>query len=336
MTRASSMLLAAICVAALARAASAHEVRPGYLEISEGAEGRWEVLWKRPIAGERALYLRVILGDADLEGLPGRITQVPGAILREWSLEAPSPSLAGQRLLIDGLAGSMTDVLVRVRFADGATVTRLLLPHAASWEIAREGSGPVGAGGFLRLGVEHILYGIDHLLFVLGLFLIVRSPRALLLTVTAFTLAHSITLAAAALGYVRVPVPPVEATIALSILFLGPEIVRSRRGGSSFTLRHPWVVAFAFGLLHGFGFAGGLNILGLPAPEIPLALLLFNVGVEGGQVAFVLALVVLARALRTATIRWPRWAALAPAYAVGTLGAFWTIERSLLVIAGAG
>jgi hypothetical protein len=150
-------------------------------------------------------------------------------------------------------------------------------------------------------------------------------------TITSFTLAHSITLAIATLGYAAAPLPPLNAAIALSILFLGPEIVRVWRGETSFTIRHPWVVAFAFGLLHGFGFASGLTTMGLPRAEIPLALLLFNVGVEAGQIAFVVLVLLLERSFRTLEIRWPRFATALPGYVVGTLGAYWTIQRTLLL-----
>jgi hydrogenase/urease accessory protein HupE len=184
-----------------------------------------------------------------------------------------------------------------------------------------------GAWAYLHLGIEHILLGVDHLLFVLGLLLIVGQRWMLVKTITAFTLAHSITLAVATLGVAHVPAAPLNASIALSILFLGPEIVRCWRGETSFTIRHPWVVAFAFGLLHGFGFASGLAQLGLPSEEIPLALLLFNVGVEIGQIGFVIGMLLLARSFRLTQLHWPKLMERLPGYAVGTLGAFWTIQR---------
>jgi hydrogenase/urease accessory protein HupE len=187
---------------------------------------------------------------------------------------------------------------------------------------------------YVQLGFQHILLGVDHLLFVLGLLLIVANRWMLVKTITSFTVAHSITLAIATFGYASAPLPPLNAAIALSILFLGPEIVRVWRGGTSFTIRHPWVVAFAFGLLHGFGFASGLTAMGLPKAEIPLALLLFNVGVEIGQVAFVVLVVLLERAFRTLEISWPRWAQALPGYVVGSLGAYWTIQRTLVLIGG--
>ena len=186
--------------------------------------------------------------------------------------------------------------------------------------------------GFLKLGVEHIWLGIDHLLFVFGLLLLVKSRWMLLKTVTAFTVAHSITLALATLGYAHLPGPPLNAAIAFSILILGIEIVRSRSGKTGITILHPWIVAFAFGLLHGFGFASGLSALGLPAADIPLALVMFNVGVEIGQVSFVLLILLLERSFRQLEIHWPRWVQALPGYTVGSLGAFWTIQRTAMLL----
>src|SRR5580693_29080 len=186
--------------------------------------------------------------------------------------------------------------------------------------------------GFLNLGVEHIWLGVDHLLFVFGLLLLVKSRWMLLKTVTAFTVAHSITLALATLGYAHLPGPPLNAAIALSILILGVEVIRSRSGETTLTIRHPWVVAFAFGLLHGFGFASGLSVLGLPAGDIPSALVMFNFGVEIGQVSFVLLILLLDRSFRQLEIRWPHWVQVLPGYTVGSLGAFWTIQRAAMLL----
>ena len=189
--------------------------------------------------------------------------------------------------------------------------------------------------GYIVHGIRHISLGADHLLFLLGLLLIVKDRWMLIKTVSAFTVAHSITLALATLGYANAPVVPLNAAIALSILFLGPEIVRVWRGETSFTIRHPWVVAFAFGLLHGFGFASALTSAGLPRAELPLALLSFNVGVEIGQLGFVLLILLLERAFRILEIRWPRWVQAVPGYTVGSLGAFWTVQRIFILLGGA-
>jgi hydrogenase/urease accessory protein HupE len=234
---------------------------------------------------------------------------------------------------IDGLEASITDALVRIQTGDGRTQTRLLKPSSPSFVVPEARSAGGIAVEYIVLGTDHILRGVDHLLFVLGLLLIVRDRWMLFKTITSFTVAHSATIAAATLGYASVPVPPLNAVIALSILFLGPEIVRSWRGQTSLTIRHPWLVAFAFGLLHGFGFASGLTELGLPRSEIPLALLLFNVGVELGQIGFVVLIFALDKSFRILEIIWPRWAELVPGYAVGSLGAFWTIERTMTMIA---
>jgi hydrogenase/urease accessory protein HupE len=188
------------------------------------------------------------------------------------------------------------------------------------------------AATYLRLGTDHILTGIDHLLFVLGLVLIVGSRWTLFKTITAFTVAHSITLAVATLGYASAPLPPLNAAIALSILFLGPEIVRVWRDETSLTIRYPWVVAFVFGLLHGFGFASGLKATGLPQTDIAWALLLFNLGVEIGQLFFVFLILGLAWSYHQLEIHWPRWALALPGYTVGTLGAYWAIQRTAILL----
>ncbi|HTX53585.1 MAG TPA: HupE/UreJ family protein [Candidatus Baltobacteraceae bacterium] len=186
---------------------------------------------------------------------------------------------------------------------------------------------------FLQMGIEHILTGVDHLVFVFGVLSIMGNRWTLLKTITAFTAAHSITLAVATLGWASAPAPPLNAAIALSILFLAPEMVRVRRGQTSLAILHPWIVAFAFGLLHGFGFASGLTTLGLPRSELPLLLLQFNLGVEVGQLLFVAIILLLVHSFRLLEIRWPQWAQLTPAYVVGSLGAFWTIQRTVTLLA---
>ena len=256
-----------------------------------------------------------------------------GAYVARATLEC-ADGISGETVEIAGLETTMTDVLVRIYYADGQQETHLVQPNHPSAVIG----GPSGTlervVAYTRLGIQHIALGIDHLLFVLGLLLIVSSPMMLLKTVTSFTLAHSITLGIATLGFASVPELPLNAVIALSILFLGPEIVRVWRGETSLTIRNPWVVAFVFGLLHGFGFASGLTAMGLPQNEIPLALLFFNVGVELGQLAFVFLVLGLARSFRVLEIQWPRWVELAPGYAVGSLGALWFIERTVMMFGG--
>jgi hydrogenase/urease accessory protein HupE len=204
------------------------------------------------------------------------------------------------------------------------------LPAAPSNTLASSKSNASFA--FLNLGIEHIWLGVDHLLFVFGLLILVRSRWMLLKTITSFTVAHSITLGLATFGYAHLPGPLLNAAIALSILILGVEIVRSGRGKTSVTILYPWIVAFAFGLLHGFGFASGLSALGLPVADIPVALVMFNLGVEIGQVSFVLLILLLERSFHQLEIRWPRWVQALPGYTVGSLGAFWTIQRGAMLL----
>jgi hypothetical protein len=318
--------LAVACAAWLSLPLAAHESRPGYLELREVAPERYELLWKQPARGDMVLALDPVL-PPNCEAAGASSDELTGAaLLRRATLTCPG-GLAGGTIAIAGLEATLTDVLVRIDHASGVEETRLLQPAAPSFTVRGTPGTWERVASYLRLGIEHILLGVDHLLFVLGLLLIVERRSMLVKTITSFTVAHSITLAVATLGWASAPAEPLAAAIALSILFLGPEVVRKWRGETSFTIRHPWVVAFAFGLLHGFGFAAGLTEMGLPPREIPLALLLFNVGVEIGQLLFVALVLLLARSFRVLEIRWRRWAELLPGYAVGVLGAFWTIQR---------
>ena len=321
-------IVAAILLFLAGVAASAHEVRPAYLELREAGAGEFEVLWKTPMRGDMRLALAPEFSGRTAILTPIASRQTGDAAVQTWRLRAIEP-LRGQSIRVAGLNGTMTDALVRVEFADGATWVRRLTPQEPAAVVPAVASGWSVAGEYLKLGVEHILLGIDHLLFVLALLLIVEGWKRLVATVTAFTLAHSLTLAAAALGFVHVPGRPVEAVIALSIVFVAWEIVRMRRDRAleSITVRAPWIVALAFGLLHGFGFAGALAEIGLPQTHIPLALLFFNLGVEVGQLLFigvVLGVITLSRQFRIAL---PRWTALAPAYAIGSVAMFWVIQR---------
>jgi hydrogenase/urease accessory protein HupE len=317
---------AAIALALLAPFGHAHEVRPAYLELRETAPGVFDVLWKTPMRGELRLALDPEFSGRTSLASPPSARATRDAVVRTWTLSADEP-LRGQSVAIRGLEATLTDALVRIEFADGATWVERLTPQQPAATIPAATTGLAIAGEYFGLGVEHILLGIDHLLFVLALVVLVRNRWQLVSAITAFTVAHSITLALATLGFVRVPQAPVEAVIALSVAFVAAEIVRSRRGHGGFAARAPWTVAFAFGLLHGFGFAGALAEVGLPAANIPVALLFFNLGVEAGQLLFigaVLAAAALARRIRFAT---PRWAGLVPPYAIGSVAMFWVAQR---------
>jgi hydrogenase/urease accessory protein HupE len=319
--------LAFLLLASLAGlAAQADIFRPAYLELRETEPGRYDVLWKVPALGDRRLAARVRLpeGTQNVTEPAGHFEG--GAFLERWRIERAG-GLTGQEIAIDGLIGGVTDVIVRLERADGTSQMERLLPESARFTVtAPAGTGEV-AWSYLVLGVEHILGGIDHLLFVLALLLVVRGARRIVLTVTAFTVAHSITLVAATLGWVRVPGPPVEAIIALSIVFVAAEVVHGLQGRPGLTARAPWVVAFSFGLLHGFGFAGALAEVGLPQKAIPVALLMFNVGVEIGQLIFVAAALAAGAMIARLPVARPAWTNYALPYVIGTVAMFWVIER---------
>ena len=314
-------------LAFVAAVAGAHESRPAYLELRELDAQTYDVRWKVPAQGERLrLALDVAFPAGTVQVGPMHTTYANNAFLQQWRVRRPG-GLDGGRIGIVGLEFTLTDALIRVQRLDGTTqVARAtaaepvvtLEAEPGSWEVVRT---------YLGLGVKHILTGADHLLFILALVILVGLTRRLLWTITAFTVAHSITLAAATLGFVHVPPPPVEASIALSILFLAVEIMHTRTGRPGLTQRAPWIVAFIFGLLHGLGFAGALSEIGLPTHAIPLALLFFNVGVEIGQLLFIAAVLLVMRALAHLPLPRGGWRWKLPVYAIGSVAAFWTVLR---------
>lgn len=310
----------------------AHEVRPALLQITEKADGAYDVVWKQPVVGDMAIRLVPRLSSGVLARTPPRETHTQSYLIKAWQVPKGQP-LDGQTVTVDGLAQTVTDVLVRVDAATGQDVNAVLKPSSPTMVLTL--SGPKGASvpTYLTLGIEHILTGFDHLLFVLGLLLLVGVNRQIIKAVTAFTVAHSITLAIAALGFVKFPTALIEALIALSIVFVASELVPRPGRAPTLTQRYPWVVAFIFGLLHGLGFAGALAQIGLPPGAAPQALFLFNVGVEIGQLAFIAAAVavilILRRVRAQLTWRTDTLARLAPAYLIGSLAAYWLIERTL-------
>ena len=320
-----------LLLSGVAGQACAHESQPGLLQVRQLAGDRYEVLWRAPIYYGAPHPAQVQLPASwQVIGEP-TVRQLPDSALHRSVVRVPGGSIDGSIIRLPGLESTITDVFVRISRLDGSEVSLVLRPTQPYVELRGERPWYVSSGEYLVLGFNHILMGIDHLLFVLGLLIIVGRRRMLIRTITAFTVAHSITLALATLGYASIPTPPLNAAIALSILFLGPEIVRVWRGETSFTIENPWVVAFAFGLLHGFGFASGLSTVGMPKAEIPLALLMFNIGVEIGQIAFVVLMLSIYRALTLLQFRWPHWVEFAPGYVIGALGAYWTIQRTAML-----
>jgi hydrogenase/urease accessory protein HupE len=329
-----ALLILLTLIGGIVRSASSHESQPGTLELRQVATDRYEVTWRAPIYYGQPHPARLELPDLWKTVVEPTERLLADSQLFRRVVTVGEKGVEGSVVRFPGLERTTTDVFVRMNRLDGTTTTAVVRPTKPYAQLRGERTWQTTAGEYIGLGFHHILQGVDHLLFVLGLLLIVKSRRMLLSTVTAFTVSHSITLAVATLGYARAPLPPLNAAIALSILFLGPEVVRSWRGETSLTIRYPWVVAFLFGLLHGFGFASGLSTTGMPKAELPLALLFFNVGVELGQLVFVAMALALERSFRVLEIRWPRAVEALPGYAVGSLGAYWTIQRTVILIGG--
>jgi hypothetical protein len=308
----------------------AHEVRPGYLELRQIDADAYATLWKVPAVGKMRLSIHPLFPENCRP--VGKVISYRGddSYTERLSIACPG-GLNGGTIAIDGLAATMTDVLVRIEFADGTTWTQRLKPSVPAAVIPKTASRLQTAGVYLKLGVEHILTGVDHLLFILALIIITLGGWKLVKTVTAFTISHSITLTAATLGFVHVPQRPVEAVIALSIVFVAAEIVRMRRGIKSITVSAPWMVALSFGLIHGLGFAGGLTDAGLPVAHIPTALLFFSMGVESGHFLFIGVVLSLIALGRRTSLPVPQWAELVPPYAIGAVAMFWVIQRIVVL-----
>lgn len=307
-----------------------HALQPGYLELRLVDTDLYSVLWKKPASSGKPMAISAVLPEKCDQAKPPQTVWDGSAYLARWTARC-ADGIEGGEIRIDGLDRTSTDVLVRFDFADNTVESRRLTPGDSSFTVPAIPSRLEVVRTYLILGFEHILDGIDHLMFVLALLILVKDVRRLIVTVTAFTLAHSLTLVGATLGLIQIPGPPVEAVIALSIMFVASEIMHSRSGKTGLTEKWPWVVAFIFGLLHGFGFAGALAQIGLPQSSIPTALLFFNVGVEIGQLFFivcVLSIIALAGAI-IRRMNTPRmaWASAVPPYVIGSAAAFWTIQR---------
>ncbi len=305
----------------------ADEFRPALLEITETQPGWYSVLWKVPLQNGQPLAISSKM-PAHFEQMGPASTRVfQGSAIEETTWRTETGSLVGGTIEINGLTAIPIDVIVQIDLADGSEHSAILRPASPSYIVPERATKWRVAGSYWKIGTIHILEGFDHLLFVLALILIVPNLWMLFKTITAFTVAHSISLALASLGVVNMPGAPTEAVIALSILFLAVEIVHSHEGRVTLTELYPWVVALAFGLFHGLGFAGALAEVGLPQQEIPLALLMFNVGVETGQILFVCAVLLLMAIIKRLRLSWPQGSWRLMPYTIGGIAAFWTLQR---------
>jgi len=331
MRKPSLLLVAVALLLAAVVPARADEFKPGYLQLTQLDQETYDVLWKIPAIDEStALKVKPQFPDGTEALTPVRSTFSRGITVQRWRIRIPQ-GLDGKAVSFSQLSETRIDVLARLVRLDGTVQLERILPVNPSF-VGRASPGQLEVvRTYTILGIEHILSGFDHLLFVLALVLLVQGTRRLLITITAFTAAHSLTLAGATLGWVQVPGPPVEASIALSIVFIASEIVHARQGRYSVTQHYPWVVAFTFGLLHGFGFAGALAEVGLPQSSIPIALLFFNVGVEIGQLLFVGAVLAVfavgRRAGQRLRLPQPSWLWRIAPYVIGGLASFWLVER---------
>jgi hypothetical protein len=309
------------------RAAGAHALAPSMLVLQERAPGAAAVTWKTPLLRLPGSDIRPVLPAECTPAAREDIETDAESVTARWSVHCGT-SLVGKRIGVEGLAAAKTDALLRLELADGRTIDTVLRAREAFVVIAAVENRLDVIRRYVQMGFEHIATGYDHLLFVFGLLLLAATRRALVGTITAFTVGHSVTLTLAVLGAANASPAPVEALIALSIFILAVEAARAP-GVPTLMRRAPWIAAFAFGLLHGLGFAGTLRATGLPADAVPLALASFNGGIELGQLAFVLAVTVLTAAARPVTVRLPAWSRAVPIYAMGAFAAFWMIERSL-------
>lgn len=310
----------------------AHEIRPAYLDMRETARDEFRVAWKVPAKGDMRLGLYARLPKACVEKAEPARSIEGGAYLERWTV-ACAGGLKGGEIGVSGLKSTMTEALVRIAYENGATEVVHLMPDTPAFVAAGAATSLEVAQTYFLLGVDHILSGLDHLLFVLALMLLIRDRWMLVKTITAFTVAHSVTLAGASLGYFSLPQKPVEAAIALSIAFVARELIKMKPGERRLSESYSWIVAFAFGLLHGFGFAGALKEIGLPQSDVPLSLLTFNLGVEAGQLIFVAGALILLKAASTLVTIRPVLARRCSAYVIGTAAMLWLAPRIAVLAA---
>lgn len=326
-----SLIVRSLVLMALAlwtvKPAASHEVRPALLQITERPNNHYDIVWKQPSQGAVQLHLVPHISGGLLDGASSSVVSESSFQAHYWrNLSAGQQGLQGRVLRIEGLDQTITDVLVLITLSNGDSIQKILVPKYPQMTFNLHKTG-VSVPAYVSLGIEHILTGVDHLSFILGLILLLRRLTTLIKTITAFTIAHSITLAATTLHVITARPALIEALVALSVFFVAIELVRQYRCTSCLTVRYPRLIAFTFGLLHGSAFAGALAETGLPSNAIPLSLLLFNIGVELGQIVFLAAMLGVSWALAQWSRLLPAWMRWVPPYLIGSLSAFWFVAR---------
>jgi hydrogenase/urease accessory protein HupE len=313
-----------------AQSAMAHEIRPAYLKLTTiKGTSDFEVTWKQPVRNGQRLRLTPVLPQSCKEVVRGLSEATPVSFIERWRISCET-GLGGQQIAVQGLDRTLVDVFVEITLSEGSTQTTILKPNAPYFVVSAEGGS--GNASYLSLGFEHLILGFDHILFIIALVLLIRTPLGLFKVVTSFTFAHSITLALATLGLVQLPQASVEAVIALSIVFLAVELIKSKEVKDTILLKYPWAITFVFGLLHGFGFAGALVEIGLPTRSAAAALFFFNVGIELGQLMIVGAILSAMALSRPLAKHWGLYDSKIPTYAIGTLAAYWFIDRTIPIL----
>jgi len=310
----------------------AHPLAPGLLEIKALDQGRAEVTWKTSRLRPRGVEIQPVLPPECPTVSDGEMEQADQSVTLRWIIDCGASGLTGKTLAVSGLAAAPIDVLVRVELSDDRSVGTILRGGESEFVIPERAARSQVFWDYLRLGTEHILTGPDHLLFVLGLLMLMVALRPLIKVVTAFTVGHSVTLTLVALDWVRLPSGPVEILIAATVLVLAAELATEEGERPNLLRRRPWLMAFGFGLIHGMGFAGALSEVGLPSEEIPMALFSFNVGIEIGQIAFVILMAAIGWVIRQVLRDIPPWLARLPAYGIGIMAAYWCFERSVSLL----
>ena len=304
-----------------------HEMRPGFLQLSITDNNTYKVLWKRPLKEGASIQIKPTISGGQLTVPPDQIQAAPGYEIQIWdSVFMGNQGLDGQSISIEGLNNTLTDVFLSMELQENSTLHHIFRPSNNSLTI-HQAQSTLSVPAYFQQGIIHILLGIDHLCFVACLMLLIQRRSVLIATISAFTASHSLALSAAVLGYATIRPALIESLVALSIVIVAIEAIHFHQGKTGITSRFPWLIALGFGLLHGFAFAGALTTIGLPQKEIVRSLLFFNIGVEAGQIIFIIAVITLWKIASIWHIFKPTWVRLVAPYTIGSFSVAWCLDR---------